>query len=169
MLTPSTQQPTGAKHAANRLWALSLVGALACMVFCSLYDGPSVAAEAGPQFVVIVQRQSPLSSVPRELLADLFLKKVTRWPDGSLARPLDLTPRSPVRARFSESVLKRSVETVRMYWQQRIFSGRDLPPPELETDEAVVGRVAATPGAVGYVSATTNVSTVKVVKVLSMH
>ena len=57
-----------------------------------------------------------------------------------------------MRRIFSERVLKRSVAAVRNYWQQRIFSGRDVPPPEVEGDEAVVAYVAEHPGAVGYVS-----------------
>jgi hypothetical protein len=41
---------------------------------------------------------------------------------------------------------------VRSYWQQRIFSGRDVPPPELDSDDAVIGFVSKYAGAVGYVS-----------------
>jgi len=45
------------------------------------------------------------------------------------------------------------VEAVRRYWQQCIFSGRSVPPPELDSDEAIVRYVAKYRGAVGYVSA----------------
>jgi hypothetical protein len=48
--------------------------------------------------------------------------------------------------------LKRTVAAVRSYWQQRIFSGRDVPPPELDSDASVIAYVERTPGAVGYVS-----------------
>jgi hypothetical protein len=41
---------------------------------------------------------------------------------------------------------------VKAYWQQRIFSGRDVPPPEFATDQEVVAYVLAHEGAVGYVS-----------------
>jgi hypothetical protein len=66
-----------------------------------------------------------------------------------------------VRKRFSEAVLKRSVGAVRSYWQQRIFSGRDVPPPEVDSDEAVMAYVARYPGAIGYVSGTTKLVGVK--------
>jgi hypothetical protein len=49
-------------------------------------------------------------------------------------------------------VLKRSVAAVRNYWQQRIFSGRGVPPPELDSDEEIVAYVLKHRGAVGYVS-----------------
>jgi ABC-type phosphate transport system substrate-binding protein len=111
-------------------------------------------APAGPRYVVIVQHDSPVTGVERQFLEDAFLKRVTRWPGNGSIHPVDLAPTSPVRRMFSEQVLGRSVDEVRAYWQQRIFSGRDLPPAELDTDEQVVIYVASHPGAVGYVSAT---------------
>jgi hypothetical protein len=129
------------------LLALSLAaGAL------RLAEGAALADET-PQFRVIVHPNNPLRSVDKGLLADAFLKKVTRWGNGEVIRPVDLHAGNSVRRRFSEAVLKRSVGAVRSYWQQRIFSGRDVPPPELESDDSVVAYVARYDGAVGYVSA----------------
>jgi hypothetical protein len=64
---------------------------------------------------------------------------------------------------FVKDVLKRSVAAVKSYWQQRIFSGRALPPPELDSEEEVVLYVLTHPGAVGYVSDRANTAAVKVV------
>jgi hypothetical protein len=112
----------------------------------------SAAANEAPELRVIVHPSNPLRSAEPSLVADLFLKKVTRWGNGESARPLDQRPESAVRRAFSRKVLKRTVAAVRSYWQQRIFSGRDVPPPELDSDEAVVDYVSRNPGAVGYVS-----------------
>ena len=49
----------------------------------------------------------------------------------------------------------------RNYWQQMVFSGRELPPPELDSDEDVVRFVLKYPGAIGYVSEAANVERVK--------
>jgi hypothetical protein len=49
--------------------------------------------------------------------------------------------------------------------QQRIFAGRGLPPPELESDEAVLRYVRSRPGAVGYVSERAELGGVKVLGV----
>lgn len=101
---------------------------------------------------VVVHPSNALRSVASEWLADAFLKKVTRWPDGETLRPIDQRAGSEVRRAFSQGVLRRSVGAVRSYWQQRIFSGRDVPPPEVDSDEAVLGFVAKHAGAVGYIS-----------------
>jgi ABC-type phosphate transport system substrate-binding protein len=110
------------------------------------------ARAAEPAYRVIVHPSNSLRAVPSDWLAEAFLKKVTRWPEGEGVRAVDQRPASEVRRAFSESVLRRSVGAVRSYWQQRIFSGRDVPPPELDSDDAVIGFVSKYAGAVGYVS-----------------
>jgi ABC-type phosphate transport system substrate-binding protein len=125
--------------------------AAACLVLLAPGSFGTALANA-VEFRLIVHPSNAASSLERAFVADLFLKKVTRWPGGEVAKPADLRPSSAARKRFSETVLKRSVGAVRSYWQQRIFSGRDVPPPELESDDAIVAYVARQPGAIGYVS-----------------
>jgi len=124
----------------------------------------ALAEEAGPGFRVIVHPENPMSRAERQFLASVFLKEVTRWNDGEALRPVDLKPQTATRRRFSESVLNRSVPAVKSYWQQRIFSGRGVPPPELETDEAVVLYVTKHRGGVGYVSPSAELGKAKVLR-----
>jgi ABC-type phosphate transport system substrate-binding protein len=123
------------------------------------------AATPPPPYQVIVDRKSDLTAVDRRFLADAFLKKVTTWPDGRTIHVADLPSTSATRRRFTAEVLRRSVEAVKGYWQQRIFSGRDVPPPELDTDEDMKSYVLKHDGAVGYVSGEANIDGVKVVSV----
>lgn len=120
---------------------------------------------APPAYLVIVHPESPLDSLNRRFLADAFLKKVTRWPDQSVIQPADLSPRSATREAFSKKVLKRSVAAVKAYWQQRIFSGRGVPPPQFGSEESVVTYVLEHQGAVGYVSDETDLKGAKAVEV----
>jgi ABC-type phosphate transport system substrate-binding protein len=124
------------------------------------------AGEPPADFKVIVHAARPETRVPRAFLADAFLKNVTRWSDDETIRPIDQRPSSAVRRRFSEVVLRRSVAAVKTYWQQRIFSGRGVPPPELDTDEAVVRWVEDHPGAVGYITGTASAGRARVVAVV---
>jgi hypothetical protein len=115
-------------------------------------DRPAPAA-ADRQFVVVVHASNPSDAVPREQVARLFLRKVRRWPGGAAAEPVDLTPGAPARDAFSRRVLGKSVATVRAYWQQRIFSGLDVPPPEKAAEAEALDFVRTHPAAVTYVSA----------------
>jgi len=118
-----------------------------------------------PAYLVVVHPDTRIASVSREFLADVFLKKRTRWPGDVVIRPVDLHPRSEVRQRFSASVLRRPVAAVRSYWRQIIYSGRGVPPPELRSDDDVVAYVRRHQGAIGYVSPTADLIGVRVVAV----
>ncbi|HEY4102569.1 MAG TPA: hypothetical protein VGM44_01720 [Polyangiaceae bacterium] len=111
-----------------------------------------VHAESTPEFRLIVHPDNPNTSLSRDFVTDAFLKRTTRWGDGEAIHVVDQRADAPVRRAFSEHVLGRSVAAVKSYWQQRIFSGRDLPPPELESDDAVASYVSKHRGALGYVS-----------------
>jgi ABC-type phosphate transport system substrate-binding protein len=110
------------------------------------------AQPTAPAYRIIINAGNADNSVDRKFVAQAFLKKTSTWSNGEAIRPVDLRPDSSVRRRFTEDVLARSVAAVRSYWQQLIFSGRGIPPPELDNDDEVVGYVSKHPGAIGYVS-----------------
>ena len=140
------------------LFALTLAAPIALLLGNATAGPP-------PVYVVIVHPSNPTTGANRKFLEDAFLKKTTRWDHGEVIRPVDQVPDSPVRRRFSDEVLRRSVAAVRSYWQQMIFSGRDVPPPELPSDEDVVNYVLKYPGAVGYVSGSADTNGAKIVSI----
>jgi ABC-type phosphate transport system substrate-binding protein len=126
----------------------------------------SVSALAqGPAYRVIVHPSNATTSMTRDQVADAFLKKVTRWQSGESIRPVDLHGGARARQEFARDVLRRSLAAVRSYWQQLIFSGRNIPPPELDSDAAVLAFVLRYPGAIGYVSADADIADAKVITV----
>jgi hypothetical protein len=122
-------------------------------------------AAPAPPFHIIVNPVNPATTVERSFVAQAFLKKVRRWPDGQTILPVDLTRDSAVRRQWSLELLGRSVEAVKNYWQQLIFAGRDLPPPELPSEGEVVTYVLHNRGAIGYVSGTAPLHGAKVLGV----
>lgn len=146
----------------GRRMALGLL--LACPLFVSTAVRRALADEPA-DFVVIVNPNNPTTQASRSFLADAFLKSTSRWDDGEPLRPVDLRSDSGVRRAFCDKVLKRSILAVRSYWQQRIFSGRDVPPPELDSDEAVVSFVVEHRGGVGYVSRSAKLGAAKAVTI----
>jgi ABC-type phosphate transport system substrate-binding protein len=114
---------------------------------------------------VIVNVANPVDAVDRRFVSEAFFKKTTRWPNDLLIRPVDQSSDSASRRAFSEDVMKRSVAAVKSYWQQMVFSGRGVPPPELDDDAEVVKFVVRNPGAIGYVSPGANVTGAKTIAV----
>jgi ABC-type phosphate transport system substrate-binding protein len=74
---------------------------------------------------------------------------------------------SLTRANFSKSIHGKPVSSIKAYWQQRIFTGRGVPPVEKDNDREVLNYVKANPGAIGYVSNAAKVSGVKVVNIVN--
>jgi len=141
-----------------RSWsALAVVFALCVMA--------SLVRAEPAAYRVIAHPSNAMTVVERRFLSDAFLKKATRWPNGEIIRPVDLGADAAARRRFSIDVLSRSVEAVKSYWQQAIFAGRDVPPPELDNDDEVLKYVLKYPGAVGYVSGGANTGAAKLLVV----
>jgi ABC-type phosphate transport system substrate-binding protein len=116
-----------------------------------------------PSFVVIVNTAN-IATLTRDEIANIFMKRITRWNDHAVPiLVVDALPGSPVRGAFSRAVLHRDVGAMEAYWQQQIFSGRDVPPVQKETDADVVAFVRRNPGAIGYVSAGAQLDGVRVV------
>jgi ABC-type phosphate transport system substrate-binding protein len=112
------------------------------------------AGEKGHRLVVNAARSD--AHLTRAQVADLFLGKARRWPDGTQAAPVDQSATSPVRQSFSADVLGRPVNGILTHWQQQIMSGRGVPPPVKQSDQDVLAVVAGSPGGIGYVAPETS-------------
>jgi ABC-type phosphate transport system substrate-binding protein len=152
-------QPTVASRIGR--WA-ALIGSLA------LFAGSAhaQATQLAP-YKVIVNASNPVTWVKKSELAAMFLKKADSWPTGALVVPVDQPERAAVRQSFSRDVIGKPPAAVKSYWNQLVFSGRSVPPPEKLTDDEVINFVKNTPSAVGYISATTKSKGVKVLVVRS--
>lgn len=126
----------------------------------------SIPAAAGVKIVANEKNTSVPASLTKDQVADLFLKKSTRWENGQTVVPLDLADGSKTRSEFSSAMLGRDLAAVKSYWQKMIFSGRATAPVELATEAEVLEFVRKFPAAIGYVSDGATVPAgVKVVKV----
>lgn len=129
-------------------------------VLLAAVSGPVL---AGDGFKIVAHPAHPSDRVSRAVLSGVFLKKSTRWPDGRAAAPAEPTD-DALRERFAARIHGRKLAAVKAYWNQLVFSGREVPPPE-KPDEALVAWVRATPGAVAYVAPATATDGVKVLAV----
>ena len=115
-------------------------------------------------FKVIVHPDNTSDVVGREFLRAAYLKKATEW-HGHTIRPIDLSPKFKARELFTQQVIRKSPAQLRTYWNQQVFSGKGVPPPEAGSAQDVVNYVLANPGAVGYVPANTDPGRAKVIRI----
>ncbi|HEX4382095.1 MAG TPA: hypothetical protein VH083_04075 [Myxococcales bacterium] len=139
---------------------------LAALTLALLSAGAS-GEEQPAGFRVIVNPANSLTSIGREELSKIFLRKQLAWRSFNEATlPVDQRESSPTREAFTTFVHKRSVQAVSFFWQQQVFSGRGAPPPERSSDASVIEYVTENPGAVGYVSPGAKLTGVKIIQIV---
>jgi len=109
--------------------------------------------------VIVVNSANPVSTMRREQVARMFLREVPAWNNGEEILPVDQLERSPSRVTFAREVQRQTVSSLKTYWQQRIFSGNESPPPERVSDFDVLTYVRSNAGAIGYVVEGTDLGT----------
>jgi ABC-type phosphate transport system substrate-binding protein len=109
----------------------------------------SVAARA--DVVAVVCAKSSIRTLSKSEVADIFLGKSSRFPDGVRAVPIDQVEGSPARDEFYSKVVGKSAAQIKAYWSKIIFTGRGQPPPMVSNDSEVKKRLIENPAAIGYI------------------
>ena len=113
--------------------------------------------------VPVVSAKSPIAHLDPAQVADIFLGKTSRFPDGSIAMPVDQNEDSPVRDRFYAQFTGKSPAQVKAYWSKMIFTGRGQPPRQVPSSTDAKKFVAQNPNAIGYIDASQVDDSVRVV------
>jgi ABC-type phosphate transport system substrate-binding protein len=122
-------------------------------------------ATAAADVVVVVSPSNPLSSMTRRQVADIFLGKSQRFPDGRSAVPLDQAAGSTAQAQFYQFVSDKRATEIKAYWAKMIFTGRGQPPAAVGDDTQMKHALAANPNAIGYLDRQVVDDSVKVLSV----
>jgi ABC-type phosphate transport system substrate-binding protein len=108
---------------------------------------PAVAQDV----VAVVSARSPVTTLKADQVADIFLGKTSRFPDGTQAVPIDLGEDSPARDRFYAQFAGKSPAQVKAHWSKIIFTGRGQPPRQASTPNEAKKIIAENPNAIGYI------------------
>ena len=107
---------------------------------------------------VVVHKSNSVARLSRDQVSKIFLRKVTLWDNRRPVLPVDQAAESPVRRAFTQQVHQRTIASVQTWWQQQIFTGGEVPPPERATDSQVMEYIRKNPSAIGYIRAGVPVS-----------
>ena len=108
-------------------------------------------AEPRADVVAVVSSKSPITSLSKDQVADLFLGRMSRLPNGALIVPVDQAEGSAAFDQFYEKIAGKSPAQIKAYWSKIIFTGRGQPPRALRNDEEVKKHLAQNPQAIGYI------------------
>jgi hypothetical protein len=120
---------------------------------------------APDDYKVVVNPRNPITAIDRAFLREAYLRRTTDWAGGGPIRPIDLATRFAVRERFAIDVIRKTPAQLKRYWNQQIFSGKGVPPPEAESPAAAVAYVLGNTGAVAYLPLDADTGRAKVIGV----
>jgi hypothetical protein len=146
-----------------RKTAMKLYVTCAVVLLAALPLG-QVKAQGRGGYKVVVNPSISISSISRDELSRVFLKKASKFHDGHAASPVDLPSSSSVRDSFSRDVHGKPTSAVEAYWQQQVFSGREVPPAE-KGEGAALDFVRSNSNGIAYVSPGAETDGVKVINV----
>lgn len=100
---------------------------------------------------VIVSPSLAQMKLDRDLLRAVFTMRVREWPDGSPVRVFVLPDDDPLSDRFYRERLGMYSYVLRRAWDRMVFTGTGFAPTVLRSEDEMIARVRATPGAIGFV------------------
>jgi ABC-type phosphate transport system substrate-binding protein len=131
-----------------------------CLLLLLVSLGSWSAARA--QDVVLVANEGvKITEITNADLRAIFTGTKTRFSDGSHAVPVTLKG-GPAHEVFLRNYVGEGPEGFRSQWRKVVFTGQGAMPKAFDSESALIDYVAATPGAVGYVSRTSPQDRVKI-------
>ena len=114
--------------------------------------------------LTIVVNPANANELDAKKVQRIFLGKDKKFPDGSEVLAVNLSADSATRNSFDENVLGRNSSQVSAYWSKLVFTGKGIPPKEVNTDAEVIDLVSKNPSVIGYVDSSALTDAVKAIK-----
>ena len=103
--------------------------------------------------VAVVSAKSPITTLGKSEVADIFLGKASPLAQGTRVVPIDQAEGTAARDAFYVKVLGKSPAQLKAYWAKMIFTGRGREPATVSNDMDMKKRLDSDPLAIGYVEA----------------
>lgn len=120
-------------------------------------------AQAEVAVIVSPDNNNTYTSIDKDWVARIYLAKVTRFPDGSVAKPIHLKQGHYLRDAFNRDFLSKTESQLSRYWSRLRFSGKAELPKEISTVKEMKHLIANDARLIGYIDAMDVDDTVKVV------
>lgn len=120
--------------------------------------------EANAEVVLVVAKDSPIESLSRHEVNDIFMGSATRLPRVGKVTPLD-RGEDNLRAEFYKAYIGKDLPQVKAHWAKFIFTGRGYPPKAVTSLAELKQALQTNPNAIGYVTSESVDGSMKVVSV----
>jgi ABC-type phosphate transport system substrate-binding protein len=118
------------------------------------------------QVAVIANPSVPVDTITNMELLDFYSRDIRLWNNDKPITVFDLKPKGEVKEIFY-AFIGKSTSRMKSIWMKKMLSGEGDPPLALDSEEAMLKKVASTPGAIGFVELRTVTPDVKVLAVIN--
>lgn len=118
------------------------------------------------QVAIIANKAVTMDKIEKDKLFDFYSRDIKFWENGEPIIIFDLKKNDEVRDTFY-NFLGKSSSRMKSIWMKKMLLGEGDPPEPLESEKAMLARIIATPGSIGFVSADLVTDKVKILKLIS--
>jgi ABC-type phosphate transport system substrate-binding protein len=113
--------------------------------------------------IAIIVHPSNNDAIDAKVVQRIFLGKEKKFPSGAESVAVNQVGGSDVRQSFDSDILGRTSSQVSAHWSKLVFTGKGVPPKEVDNDAAVIELVSQNPSVIGYVHKASVTDAVKVI------
>jgi ABC-type phosphate transport system substrate-binding protein len=131
-----------------------MVYQLSIVLLIGLVLLPVFAAEPAvtPESVVMIGHKAITDGLTRDSVKQIFLGRLTRWKDDTKITFVLLNEPKIYEA-FLKAHVDKTIYQYTNYWKKQVFTGKGRMPKTFDTSAELIEFVAATEGAIGFVTA----------------
>jgi hypothetical protein len=139
--------------------------AILSLLFFSLLLGAGIAK--AQDLVIVANKSVKAADASVTDIRDVYTGDKSTLKDGSHVSPVTLKG-GAVHDAFLKKYVGKDESAFRAGWRSLVFTGQGSMPRSFDTEADLLEYIAATPGAIGYVSAGANASAKDGVKILTV-
>ncbi len=134
-------------------WALGLMASIVGPAMLPAAAQTTSQPNATDNRVAIIANPAvPATALDRQEVLDMYMLETNKWEDGSLVVLIEQKKGAPSKERFYDFLRKKPRE-LKKIWMRMVLAGEGRTPRTMGSEEDVLQEVASTPGAIGYVAA----------------
>lgn len=111
---------------------------MALFAFSALFAFGTYADETKLSLVVVVKAASPVESLSKKQVIDIFMGRFQTFPDGNPVAPIDFPAGSDEKKSFYQQLVGKDERKIKAYWSRLLFSGRATPPIQADSKQQVL-------------------------------
>ena len=108
-------------------------------------------------YIILVHKDSSLSSISKSDLKLIFLGKKKLWRSGKDIKPYYLSSET-INSNAMKEVTSMSKQRFSSFWMKKVFSGSGSPPVSEKYIEGIIAKIKTQRGAIGIVPASDDLS-----------